>query len=60
MRMHNPPHPGEVLKGLYFEPMGLSVTEGAAALGVSRSGFGDGQIQVAQPRRCPISVIGDI
>lgn len=36
MRMHNPPHPGEVLKGLYFEPMALSVTAGAAALGVSR------------------------
>ena len=36
MRMHNPPHPGEVLKGLCLEPLGLSVTEAAEALGVSR------------------------
>jgi len=33
---HNPPHPGEVLKGLCLEPLGLSVTEAANALGVSR------------------------
>jgi antitoxin HigA-1 len=36
MRMHNPPHPGEVLKGLCLEPLELSVTEAAEALGVSR------------------------
>jgi len=36
MRMHNPPHPGEVLKELCIEPLGLSVTEAARALGVSR------------------------
>ena len=36
MRMHNPPHPGEVLKALCLEPLGLSVTEAAEALGVSR------------------------
>jgi len=36
MRMHNPPHPGEVLKNLCFEPLGLSITDGAEALGVSR------------------------
>ncbi|KAB7619447.1 HigA family addiction module antitoxin [Alkalilimnicola sp. S0819] len=36
MRMHNPPHPGETLKGLCLEPMGLSVTEASKALGVSR------------------------
>ena len=36
MRMHNPPHPGEVLKKLCLEPLGLSVTEAAKALGVSR------------------------
>lgn len=36
MRMHNPPHPGEVLKGLCLEPLGLSVTGAAEALGVSR------------------------
>lgn len=36
MRMHNPPHPGEVLRELCLEPLGLSVTETAEALGVSR------------------------
>ena len=36
MRMHNPPHPGEVLKTLCLEPLKLSVTETAKALGVSR------------------------
>ena len=34
--MHNPPHPGEVLRELCFEPRGLSVTRAAKALGVSR------------------------
>jgi len=36
MKMHNPPHPGEVLKTLCLEPMGITVTEAAKALGVSR------------------------
>ena len=36
MLMHNPPHPGEILKELCLEPLGVSVTEAAKALGVSR------------------------
>ena len=36
MRMHNPHHPGEVLKSLCLEPLELSVTAAAKALGVSR------------------------
>ena len=36
MLMHNPPHPGSVIKELCLEPLGLSVTEAAKALGVSR------------------------
>ena len=36
MVMHNPPHPGEILRRLCLEPLGLSVTEAARALGVSR------------------------
>ncbi len=36
MQMHNPPHPGEVIRGLCLEPLGLSVTATAEALGVSR------------------------
>ena len=34
--MHNPPHPGEVLKELCLEPLGLTVSEAAKALDVSR------------------------
>jgi addiction module HigA family antidote len=36
MKMHDPPHPGEVIKALCLDPMGLSVTDAAKALGVSR------------------------
>ena len=34
--MHNPPHPGEVLKSLCLEPLKLTVTGAARSLGVSR------------------------
>ena len=36
MKMHNPPHPGEILRELYIEPLGITVTDAARALGVSR------------------------
>jgi addiction module HigA family antidote len=36
MNMHNPPHPGEIIKEDCLEALGLSVTSGAKALGVSR------------------------
>ena len=36
MRMHNPPHPGEVLRELCLEPLGITVTDAAKALGVAR------------------------
>jgi addiction module HigA family antidote len=36
MLMHNPPHPGQVLRQLCLEPLGLTVTYMAEALGVSR------------------------
>lgn len=36
MRMHNPPHPGEIIKSLCLEPLGVSITDAAKALGVSR------------------------
>ena len=36
MNMHNPPHPGEILQGLWLEPMGVTVTIAAEALGISR------------------------
>lgn len=36
MKMHNPPHPGEVLRSLCIEPLGITVTDAAKALGISR------------------------
>ncbi len=35
-RMHNPPHPAEVFRRLYLAPSGVSVTEGAKRLGITR------------------------
>ncbi len=36
MKMHNPPHPGEILRELCIEPLGLTITEAAEALGITR------------------------
>jgi addiction module HigA family antidote len=36
MRMHNPPHPGRIVRQECLEPLGLTVTDAAKALGVSR------------------------
>lgn len=36
MPMKNPPHPGHSVKDACLDPLGLSVTAGAAVLGVAR------------------------
>lgn len=36
MLMHNPPHPGELIREICLEPLGLTVTKAAEALNVSR------------------------
>jgi len=36
MLMKNPPHPGRVVREDCLEPMGLTVTQGAEVLGVTR------------------------
>jgi addiction module HigA family antidote len=36
MKMHNPPHPGEVLQELCLKPENLTVSKAARGLGVSR------------------------
>lgn len=36
MPMKNPPHPGDIIRDLYLEPLELTVTQAAAGLGVSR------------------------
>jgi addiction module HigA family antidote len=41
MSMHNPPHPGEVIRELCLEPLGLTVTRAAEALGVSRKALSE-------------------
>ena len=37
MTMKNPPHPGGVVLRQCIEPLGLSITDAAAALGVTRN-----------------------
>jgi len=37
MNMHNPPHPGEFISGIYLEPNNISGRELAQALGVAAS-----------------------
>jgi addiction module HigA family antidote len=39
--MFNPPHPGEIIKELCLEPLGITVTEAAKALGVSRKALSE-------------------
>ena len=40
-RMHDPPHPGEIIKELCLEPLGLSVTNAAKGLGVTRKALSE-------------------
>jgi antitoxin HigA-1 len=41
MEMHNPAHPGEIIREDCLKPLGLSVTEAAKGLGVTRKAFSD-------------------
>ena len=41
MKMSNPTHPGEIIRELCLEPLGLTVTETAKALGVGRKSFSE-------------------
>ena len=41
MEMHNPPHPGEILREDCLEPLGLTVTAAAKWLGVSRGSLSE-------------------
>ena len=40
-RMHNPPHPGEMIRELCLEPLGPSVTDAAKGLGVTRKALSE-------------------
>ena len=37
MKMYNPPHPGEIIKDLWLEPMDISIDKAAFALGISEN-----------------------
>ena len=39
--MHNPPHPGGIVKRQCLEPLGLSVTRAAEGLGVTRQALSE-------------------
>lgn len=41
MGMHNPPHPGGVVKRQCLEPLGLTVTRAAQGLGVTRQALSE-------------------
>jgi len=41
MTMHNPPHPGEVIRELCLAPLGISVTDAARGLGVTRKALSE-------------------
>ena len=41
MPMHDPPHPGEIVRYECLEPLGLSVTRAAGGLGVTRQTLSD-------------------
>jgi addiction module HigA family antidote len=41
MKMHNPPHPGELIREQCLEPLKLSVTAAAAGLGVTRKALSE-------------------
>ena len=39
--MYNPPHPGEILKELYIDPLNLTIVEIAKGIGVSRKSLSE-------------------
>lgn len=62
MKMHNPPHPGEVLKALCLEPLHLTVSETARSLGVSRktlSGILNGRAGISPEMAIRLSLAFD-
>jgi addiction module HigA family antidote len=48
--MHSPSHPGEILLEMYLKPMGVTITEAADALNVSRK-----HVSAIINRRSPVT-----
>ena len=62
MQMYDPPHPGEILRELCLEPLGLTVTRAAEALGVSRkplSAILNGRAGISPERAIRLSIAFD-
>lgn len=41
MQMHNPPHPGKILKELYIKQLHLTIAEVAEGIGVTRKSLSE-------------------
>ena len=41
MKIHNPPHPGEIIREQCLEPLGLTITAAAKGLGVTRKALSE-------------------
>ena len=41
MKVHNPPHPGEIIREQCIEPLGLTITAAAKGLGVTRKALSE-------------------
>src|ERR1700681_3638440 len=62
MKMYNPPHPGEVLRSLCLEPLGLTVSDTARALDISRktlSGIVNGHVGISPEMAVRLSLAFD-
>ena len=60
--MHNPPHPGEIIRALCLDPLGLSVSAAAKALRVSRktlSGILNGRAGVSPEMAIRLAIAFD-
>ena len=58
MPMHNPPHPGEIVKWDCLEPLGLTVKRAALGLGVTRQALSsliNGRSGVSTEMACRLS-----
>jgi addiction module HigA family antidote len=58
--IHNPKHPGHLVKSLCLDPLGLSVTEAAKALKVSRptlSKLLNGHVNISPDMAVRISIV---
>ena len=62
MRMHNQPHPGEIIRELCLTTLGLSVTDAAKHLGVSRKALSEllnGRVGVSPEMAVRLSIAFD-